>query len=557
MPQLPAASWARRFVPTSGALFGATQGYPAVRRLLNITDVDSPASDDTPADMLISSPVLVRLAAVSPVAATVPSLIAAGFALSVDSASDAFGDFASNANSTVAAAVVPLWDSATATLSISFSPFDLTHNQTCMLLCAVAISLADFQRALTQSLTLSFIVTVTDTARPGWPNSPATGTSRPLVMRYNGTAAINNPVTFTDAVTSVKEASPIGTVIAVLTASDADAWQSIMYAIISSTLTPNSGWPMPFALELQPPTIATFYDPSSFGVVETAIRRGANLVVSLDALDFEAGPQIIELIISATDDGCFANSAVPCGPSKTATMKLTVNVTDVADAPVVADFSAPQAGLSTRGGDTVSFSGTNLGLFDAPPSQLSGAVGPFALQGCRVAQRSVSVVCTTAAGGFGAGLNVSLSVSGVAAKAPGVVSFMQPRVYVSPAAATGAPLARLDGAAAGARISLAVDGVPAAQLPALSAFIAGGLRGPSALAPRRPLALNCSLAAAAGGGGGGGGSDAIVRIVPVRYCTGSKLCPTLSLCVKMFGSTEGGSSSPLELEMATRRRTQR
>ena len=65
-PQLPPPSWGRRYVPTSGALFGATQGYPAVLSLISIVDNDSPAAAVKPADLVIGSPIEVRLSKIEP-----------------------------------------------------------------------------------------------------------------------------------------------------------------------------------------------------------------------------------------------------------------------------------------------------------------------------------------------------------------------------------------------------------------------------------------------------------------------------------------------------------
>ena len=288
---------------------------------------------------------------------------------------------------------------------------------------------------------------------------------------------------------------------------------------------------MPFALR---PILSTasFYDPSRFANVTKNVTRSAQIFVALDALDFEAGPQTIVLQIKAADDGCYANTAVPCGQVTAATMTLSVTVANVPDAPAVTSIVAPQAGLSARGGDIVDFAGSGLGLLDAPASQLSASIGGAGLLDCKVVERQARVRCSTPPGGAGVGaaganLSPALNVSGVQATfAPPIaaVSFMTPRVSL--------PAPAVLNSSEDSVLVLAVDGVPAAALPQLTAHLAGGLRGPTALDPRGPLALNCSaapplgttspsltppdagltLACAVPAGGAGAGLDVVVAL---------------------------------------------
>ena len=488
---------------TAFPLFGAGLGLAAARQLLSITKAASTPLTTDPNDALLGSPIVVSLASTSAGGGAAPSLqtlAAAGFLLGLDADSAALAAYRASPG-----ALPPSASFNGSALSISFPPGNITRAAGILLLCAVQVRLDDYLQLLRASFIFNFQVTLVDTDRtPYWPNSPQLAASALLPVAFAFGAMLNTVPSFAQptASASVAEAALPGTMVLSIAVS-ADPWQSVAFAISpdAMVLQPLSaaaqGWPQPFALQPVFATSPPFFDPGNGAIRTRNVSNTARLIVALDALDFDAGLRSVSLVVSAFADGCFANAAAPCTPTGTpVNMSITVTVMDdSSDLPRISNISAPQSGLSTRGGDAIDIFGTSLGLVDAPPSQLNASIGAFALVGCKVIVRQTQLRCTTAPGGFGANLKLALSVSSMEAAAAAPISFMAPRVSVAGAADAAARLVAAGATASVDTILLDVDGVPAAALPLFSVNVTRGLAGDGALLPRMPMPLNCSALA--------------------------------------------------------------
>lgn len=316
-----------------------------------------------------------------------------------------------------------------------------------------------------KSDTLLLNVAVATAGRAGSASTYPSVNVRVVITRSNAPVAFTSP----SITASLSENSPIGTVVTRIAAFDADVSQNLTYSIIScNSSLPSAAVPASGLLDalftLQPVvTLLTYTDSSTGRVLTAPITRSVDVVVSRDAIDYDAGDRVISLQMLVSDNGVFNNSALqwPASAITTSTAPITsalLNVTVVVtrdgsdptnDVPTIVSIASgvPASGLSVYGGDVIEITGTGLGLPDGPAAQLTGwlisgnvtsiasmlsiesklAATTFAspisavlanstglvwqLQNCVVVTRLTRVQCTSPAG-YGQNMFVMLRVSG-------------------------------------------------------------------------------------------------------------------------------------------------
>lgn len=239
------------------------------------------------------------------------------------------------------------------------------------------------------------------------------------VVRPNAPVALVRPALPSSGVldVAVAEHAPVGTTVAALSAGDDDAHQALAFTLLSSTARPALAGA--FALQPREFTLATCVDAATGGSRVVNVSRGAALVVARDALDYETGDAVTDLLVRVEDDATQCTSSLPPQPRTTQTFTLRVSLTnDVGDTPRLVEVrGVPPDGLPSAGGVLVELRGDYLGLPDGPASGVSarfidprtGLTGAFT--DCAVVERLRRVRCLSPPG-YGANVTVGVTVPG-------------------------------------------------------------------------------------------------------------------------------------------------
>ena len=296
-------------------------------------------------------------------------------------------------------------------------------------------------RAATATLNASRVRALTVSVSARAP-SRTTLTAAPLAVPIRITRA-NQPVrwsTPTAAVFSFIEHAPPGTSSGDATVFDADVSQDIAFSVVNATLQrcglvsptgPVRDWSYLFALAPLPRTVPVFDVATGVSTFVNA-SRSASLVIAADGLDIgefaaacslPAFPRqsscIFAVTLRAVDSGnaSATHSLLPPTVPTSADVRVTVSVAldpNAAPPVILGVLGAPSGGLSPRGGDELTFFGTNLGLPVGNTSIIQVTLetsrnGSFPLA-CSILVRQTHARCITTPG-WGTNLSVSYAIS--------------------------------------------------------------------------------------------------------------------------------------------------
>jgi hypothetical protein len=328
-------------------------------------------------------------------------------------------------------------------------------------------------------------------------------TAVPLAIPLRITRA-NQPVAWDLLATPLllNEYAPVGASAGTVTVSDADISQDVSFSVVNATLRacgsaspmmPSRDWAYLFSLAPLS-RIVSVTDVVTGVTSQVNASRSASLVVAVDGLDagdfaaacnqppvFPRSSCVFTVVLRAVDSGnaSATHSRLPSAPPTTAdgTFNVSVLANPNATLPVINSvLGAPSGGLSPRGGDELTFIGSNLGLPASATSNITAALvtvkGDSFPLACTVVVRQTRMRCITSPG-WGVNLSLSFAIGFLASSTTSgsVLSYAAPRgieTYVNSNATNGETVSFSARALAGSLAAASVgNGAPLASPLAL------------------------------------------------------------------------------------------